>query len=117
MQFEAMDHKGKIYHIVPTAVWSRALQEARYKPASLKAEGFIHCSTFEQILETAKVHFAAHEDLVVVSLIEKHVKDDLKWEPSRDGALFPHLYAEWPWGAVETSRMLVKNAQGEFEWE
>jgi uncharacterized protein (DUF952 family) len=111
------DHKGKVYHIVPTAVWSRALQEARYKPASLKAEGFIHMSTWEQVLETAQVHFADHDDLVVVSLIEKHLAHDLKYEPSRNGALFPHLYGDWPWEAVETSRMLIKNAQGEFEWE
>ncbi len=112
-----MDTKGKVYHIVPTAVWSRALQEARYKPESLKTEGFIHLSTWEQVLESAQLHYGAHEDLVVVSLIEKHLKDDLKWEPSRGGALFPHLYSDWPWEAVETSRMLFKNANGEFEWE
>lgn len=112
-----MSHKGKVYHIVPAKVWDKALQEARYKPASRKTEGFIHCSTYEQVLESAQLHFPDHDELVVLSLIEKHLGPTLKWEPGRNDQLFPHLYADFPWEAVETSRMLIRNSEGQFEWE
>jgi uncharacterized protein (DUF952 family) len=112
-----MDTKGKIYHIVPVTVWDKALLEARYRPESLRNEGFIHCSTFEQVLGSAELHFRGHDELVVVSLIEKHCKPILKWEPGRGEELFPHLYGDFPWSAVETSRMLTRNGQGNWEWE
>lgn len=112
-----MDTTGKIYHIVVPKIWDKALLEAKYRPESLKTEGFIHCSKYEQVLGSAELHFKGHDELVVVSLIEKHCRQHLKWEPGRDGELFPHLYSAFPWDAVETSRMLMRNAQGQLEWE
>lgn len=114
---EGMDTNGKIYHIVPVKVWDKALLESKYRPESRKTEGFIHFSKFEQVLESAELHFQGHDALVVISMVEKHCKKDLKWEPGRNGELFPHLYAEFPWDAVETSRMLVRNSAGKLEWE
>ncbi|PIE09325.1 MAG: hypothetical protein CSA72_13110 [Rhodobacterales bacterium] len=55
------------------------------------ADGFIHFSTADQVQETAAKHFAGETDLVLAA-IEADGLDALKWEPSRGGALFPHLY-------------------------
>lgn len=56
------------------------------------ADGFIHFSTAEQAAETAAKHFAGVEGLVLAALDAETLGDDLRWEPSRGGALFPHLY-------------------------
>lgn len=55
-------------------------------------DGFIHLSTAEQVAETAARHFAAESDLVLVAIRADRLGAALKWEPSRGGALFPHLY-------------------------
>ncbi|MCB2136513.1 MAG: DUF952 domain-containing protein [Rhodobacteraceae bacterium] len=56
------------------------------------ADGFIHLSTAQQVAETAAKHFAAESDLVLVAVPADRLGADLKWEVSRGGALFPHLY-------------------------
>ncbi len=110
-----MMHKGKIFHLVTPKRWEKALIEGRYRPDSLKTEGFIHCSTWDQLLESANLHFKEEDQLVVTYIIEKHVKKLLLWEKGRNEEDFPHLYGEFPFAAVETTRMLVRNAQGQFE--
>ena len=112
-----MSNNGKIFHLVIPARWEKALIEGYYRPDSLKTEGFIHCSTWDQLLESAEIHFPKEDQLVVTYIIEKHVRKDLKWEPGRNGVDFPHLYCQFPFGAVETTRMLIRNAQGKFELE
>lgn len=56
------------------------------------ADGFIHFSTGAQVVETVEKHFADVDGLVILGLNSDPLGDDLKWEPSRGGALFPHLY-------------------------
>jgi uncharacterized protein (DUF952 family) len=56
------------------------------------ADGYIHFSTAEQAAETAAKHFAGAEGLVLLAVAAEGLGDALKWEPSRGGALFPHLY-------------------------
>ena len=56
------------------------------------ADGFVHFSTAAQVAETAARHFAAESDLVLVAFDSDRMGPDLKWESSRGGALFPHLY-------------------------
>ncbi len=56
------------------------------------ADGFIHFSTAAQAAETAARHFAGAEGLVLAAVEADAVGADLRWEPSRGGALFPHLY-------------------------
>jgi len=58
------------------------------------ADGFIHLSTAAQVAETAARHFATESDLVLVAVDPDRLGDALKWEPSRGGALFPHLYRD-----------------------
>lgn len=109
--------KGKIFHLVTTKRWQKALIEGRYSPDSLKTEGFIHCSTWEQLLESAELYFKEEQELVVTFIIEKHVKKDLVWEKGRNDQDFPHIYGEFPFAAVETTKVLVRNADGKFEIE
>lgn len=69
----------------------RAAGETLGAPVDL-ADGYIHLSTAEQVTETAARHFDGESDLVLVALRAEGLGDALKWEPSRGGALFPHLY-------------------------
>lgn len=55
-------------------------------------DGFVHMSTAEQVRETAAKHFAGETGLKLLALDPDRLGDDLRWEPSRGGALFPHLY-------------------------
>ena len=58
------------------------------------ADSYIHFSTADQIAETAAKHFADAGDLMVLALDADSLGADLRWEPSRGGQLFPHLYRE-----------------------
>lgn len=64
------------------------------------ADGYIHFSTAEQAVETAAKHFAGQKDLLLVQVDAGRLGGNLKWEPSRGGALFPHLYGELDIGAA-----------------
>ncbi|ARC89050.1 DUF952 domain-containing protein [Rhodovulum sp. MB263] len=84
-----------IYKIFRRAEWD-ALRErgaSRGAPVDL-ADGFIHLSTAGQVAATAEKHFAGESDLVLVAVAAERLGADLKWEASRGGALFPHLYRE-----------------------
>lgn len=83
-----------IYKIVPEPLWSDAAASGSFRgsPVDLK-DGFIHFSTAEQVRETAAKHFAGVADLVLVAVDPDVLGTALEWEPSRGGALFPHLYA------------------------
>ncbi len=82
-----------IYKIFRAEEW-RDLEEngsSRGAPVDL-ADGFIHFSTAEQVGETAAKHFAGAQGLILAALDTDTLGPALKWEPSRGGALFPHLY-------------------------
>jgi len=82
-----------IYKILPKADWQAALAAGRYlgSPLDLK-DGFIHFSTAAQAQETARRHFAGQRDLVIVAVEGDRLGQALRFEPSRGGDLFPHLY-------------------------
>ncbi|SFN93741.1 Uncharacterized conserved protein, DUF952 family [Roseovarius lutimaris] len=83
----------QIYKIFRAPEWAelRAKGETRGAPVDL-ADGFVHFSTLEQTPETAAKHFAGEDGLMLVAIEVDRLGDDLKWEASRGGALFPHLY-------------------------
>lgn len=84
-----------IYKIVPEALWRQAEAEGRFRGAPVDlADGFIHFSTAAQVAETAARHFAGQDGLLLVAVDGAVLGDALVYEPSRGGALFPHLYAE-----------------------
>jgi len=83
-----------VYKIVPERVWRAAEAAGLFKGAPVDlADGFIHFSTAAQVEETAAKHFAGQGDLLLVAFDAQCFGAALKWEPSRGGVLFPHLYA------------------------
>jgi uncharacterized protein (DUF952 family) len=83
-----------IYKILPAALWAEAAADGSFRGSPLdRADGYIHFSTAEQVHETAAKHFAGQNDLMLVAVDADVLGTALEWEPSRGGALFPHLYA------------------------
>ncbi len=90
-----------IYKICAAALWQEAERQGVFRGAPVDlGDGFIHFSTAEQAEETAAKHFAGQSGLVLVSVDTARLGNSLKWEPSRGGALFPHLYGELSLSAV-----------------
>lgn len=90
-----------IYKICPAPLWREAERAGAFHGAPVDlADGFIHFSTAEQAPETAAKHFGGEPDLLLVAVDAERIGDALRWEPSRGGALFPHLYATLPLQAV-----------------
>jgi uncharacterized protein (DUF952 family) len=84
---------SRIYKILSRAEWTAAQAEGRFQGSAVDLQdGFIHFSTAGQAQETARRHFAGQGDLVVLELEADDLGAGLKWEPSRGGDLFPHLY-------------------------
>ncbi len=82
-----------VYKILGAAEWQAALARGAYAGSPDDArDGFIHLSTAEQLAGTAAKYFRDKPDLVLVALDTARFGPTLKWEPSRGGALFPHLY-------------------------
>ena len=71
-----------------------------------RRDGFIHCSTAEQVIGTFEKYFAGETGLVLLTLDVAALGPALKWEVSRGGALFPHIYGSLPLAAVVGSRPL-----------
>ena len=90
-----------IYKISDAALWREAERTGVFTGAPIDvADGYIHFSTAGQVRETAARHFAAKDDLVLVAVDAAALGTALRHEPSRGGALFPHLYGPLPLAAV-----------------
>lgn len=82
-----------IYKICPEPLWRAAEDAGVFLGAAVDlADGFIHFSTGEQVRETAHRHFAGQTDLLLIAYDAAGLGPALRWEPSRGGALFPHLH-------------------------
>jgi uncharacterized protein (DUF952 family) len=102
-----------IYKICGQAAWREAQSDGAFAGSEADArDGFIHFSTAAQVAETAAKHFANETDLLLVAVDADALGPSLKWEPSRGGALFPHLYAPLPLAAVRWTRPLPRAADG-----
>lgn len=86
-----------VYKICPEPMWREAERTGLFRGAPVDlADGFIHLSTAAQLSETASRHFAGQSGLLLVAIPGKALGDALRFEPSRGGALFPHLYGPLP---------------------
>ena len=102
-----------IYKIVPDALWRVAVAAGRFEGASVDlADGYIHFSTAAQVQETAAKHFSGMADLLLVAVDAEELSPALRWEPSRGGAQFPHLYLPLPVGAVRWTAPLPLGLDG-----
>ena len=105
--------QSPIYKIATRNDWSEALKNGVYAGSpDDHRDGFIHFSTRQQLLETARKHFSGRRDLVLIEIDPAPLGPALKWEPSRGGALFPHLYADLPVSAAIWVRDLALRDDG-----
>ena len=102
-----------IYKICGAEEWAEAERAGVYRGSAVDTrDGYIHFSTATQVGETAAKHFAGQDDLVLIAVDAEALGANLKWEPSRGGALFPHLYAELPASAALWVKPLPLDASG-----
>lgn len=106
-----------IYKIVPETLWREAQEEGVFSGAPVDlADGFIHFSTAAQVAETAARHFSGQKDLLLVAVKEAALGAALKYEVSRGGALFPHLYATLALDAVAWVKPLPIGKDGRLDF-
>ena len=102
-----------IYKISDVPLWADAELAGVFTGAPVDiADGFIHFSTADQAAETAARHFAGRDDLVLLAVDADALGDALRYEPSRGGALFPHLYGTLPLSAVRWVKPLPLGPDG-----
>jgi len=110
---------GQIYHMCRREEWEAGRATGRYCGSSQdRDDGFIHFSTAAQIVESAAKHRMGQRDLVLIEVDSAALGDTLRWEPSRGGRLFPHLYGALPLDAVLRIAPLPLDADGRhvFPW-
>lgn len=101
------------YKVLTASEWARFEADGVFTGAPVDvADGFIHLSTAAQITETVDKHFAGASGLWVAAIDLTALGQAVKWEPSRGGALFPHVYAPLPMAAVVASAPLTRDATG-----
>ena len=102
-----------IYKICPEPLWREAESAGRFDGAPIDlADGYIHFSGADQVQETAAKHFSGQAGLLLVAVDAGKLGEALKWEVSRGGALFPHLYEALDLSAVLWVKPLPLGADG-----
>jgi uncharacterized protein (DUF952 family) len=102
-----------IYKLEDASIWAKASIAGVYYGSALDlADGFIHLSAADQVRETASKWFSARSGLVLIGVNEDALGGTLKWEASRGGALFPHIYGPLPMLAVTSVTPLELNDEG-----
>ena len=102
-----------VFKIFRRPEWDALVAEGQTQGAPVDlADGYIHLSTAPQVTETAARHFGGESDLVLVALDAEALGPALKWEPSRGGALFPHLYRPLRMADVLWDKSLPLGAAG-----
>jgi uncharacterized protein (DUF952 family) len=104
---------SRVYKIIARSAWEEAQRHGRLEGSPLDLQdGYIHLSTAAQAGETARLHFKGQTDLVLVTLDAEALGPALRFEPSRGGALFPHLYRPLACAEALEIRPLPLNAEG-----
>ncbi len=123
-----LNEGAKLCHIVKRSEWADAVKRGSYAPASLRAEGFIHCSTIAQVVDTANRFYRGQHGLVVLCIDQSRLKAELKYdapakahresplhgEPEAVAEMFPHLYGALNVDAVVRVVELPCEADGSF---
>jgi len=105
-----------IYKICPASAWRSAERQGVYRgSADDVRDGYIHFSTAAQVAGTARKHFHGQTGLFLVAVDAVALGERLRWEPSRNNELFPHLYGELDLGAVRAILDLRSRADGSHD--
>ena len=103
----------RVYKLLTRGAWEAAERVGRFEGAAIDlADGYIHLSSAAQAPETARLHFAGQADLVLLRIDAERLGAALKWEASRGGALFPHLYGPLDCALVEAATPIALDADG-----
>lgn len=103
----------RVYKVVSRTAWDTACRNGAFAgSADDERDGYIHLSCLHQLQGTFARHFKGQTDLVLVTFESAKLGDALKWEPSRNGDLFPHLYAPLPTRAASAVQPLENDADG-----
>ncbi len=100
-----MTHPTTAYKILTADQWAQFQRDGLFHGAPIDiADGYIHMSTADQVEVTLTKHFAGQDNLTIAGIDLTQFGPELKWEVSRGGALFPHLYGPLPMAAVVSTR-------------
>jgi uncharacterized protein (DUF952 family) len=109
-----------LLHIIQRTAWEVAAAGNYYKPASLDSDGFIHCSTIEQTVDTANQYYADQKDLLLLCIDEHKTEPEVRYEgpacvnDHRSALLFPHIYGPLNVSAVVRVVAFAPKADGKF---
>ncbi|MCC7177550.1 MAG: DUF952 domain-containing protein [Acidobacteria bacterium] len=104
---------GVIFKLVDEPSWAKAAATGQFDGSAIDArDGYIHLSTVGQVRETAARHFAGQPGLLLIAVAAGPLAGHLRWEPSRGGDLFPHLYGPLPLAAVRAVTALALDDTG-----
>jgi uncharacterized protein (DUF952 family) len=105
---------GPLYKVLRVVEWQAAEQAGRFAGSpDDRRDGFIHLSTAEQVRATVAKHFVSEDYLVLAAVDPDALGERLRWEVSRGGTLFPHLYGELPLTAVIGLASVQRDAENE----
>ncbi|HVN54091.1 MAG TPA: DUF952 domain-containing protein [Anaerolineaceae bacterium] len=105
-----------IYHITPRAAWENSQQRGQYQGETLASEGFIHCSTREQVLRTANTYFHGKPGLVLLAIDPARVEPEIRYEALSGAEQFPHIYGPLNLDAVEQVYAFEPETDGTFNF-
>ena len=106
-----------LYKVLPAAVWRAAETVGCFRGTGIDLQdGFIHLSSADQVVETVSKHFADQDGLLLVTVSSDKLGSALRWEPSRGGELFPHVYGVIPMDAVEKVEPLPLGEDGRHQF-
>jgi uncharacterized protein (DUF952 family) len=103
-----------ILHIASRDAWEAARTAAHYRGDTLATDGFIHCSTPEQVVRVADAYFRGRSGLVLLAIDPSRLTAELRWEESPDGGVFPHIYGPLNLDAVVCVAEFEPGADGTF---
>jgi uncharacterized protein (DUF952 family) len=104
-----------ILHIAYKTIWEHSLQSDKYSGDTLNSEGFIHCSTKDQVIEVADYIFKGIPNLVLLVIDEKLVIPTIKYEDPGNGKLYPHIYGPLNISAVTNVVDFPHQEDGSFK--
>ncbi|MCE1251930.1 MAG: DUF952 domain-containing protein [Anaerolineae bacterium] len=106
-----------IYHIISGVDWKNAQQAGLYRAPSLETEGFIHCSTRNQVLNTAARYYQGASDLLLLHIDMMRLTSEIRFEDTAGhDSLFPHVYGPIALDAVVAAVAFPCRADGLFDW-
>lgn len=112
------DKDQLIYKLLTDSEWESFQIAGEFSGSEAdRNDGFIHFSTRSQVAETARKHFSHHLHVWLLEVDTRKLNAELKWEVSRGGALFPHLYADLPLSSVVGQRRMETGSQGLIDFQ